>query len=394
MRQNSAGYVKRHSVRENSSRKPLGERKQRVRHIRRFQAVFFALVLAFACACGKGGSGTTVVLTAGFAGDEVFRIENKSCRMPELMVYLTTTQNQYEAVYGEEIWQADLDGVTLEENVKEMVLARIAQIKTLNLLAEEKGVTLDEEEQRHVQLAAAAYYASLNETEIEKMGVTQDTIVQLYAEYALAEKVYHHIIQDINLEISDDEARTITVSHILIKTYTVDGRGERIAYTEQAKKTAYEKACEVLALATDVEHDFDSLVTQYSEDVTATYSFRKGEMEEAFETAAFNLGTNEISGIVEDSNGYHIIKCLNTFNQAETDQNKLLIIEERKKEVFGEEYDVFVETLTRRLNEEVWEKVDMIHDENVTTTGFFDIYEDYFPKDQAALGTVYKNFRI
>lgn len=356
------------------------EKEQRgYRAIRRFCAMALATAMAFLCACGKGGSGTTIVLTAGLAGDEVFRIENKSCRLPELMVYLTTTQNQYEAVYGEEIWQASLDGVTLEENVKEMVLARIAQIKTLNLLAEEKGVELDGEELKRVQLAAAAYYSSLNETEIEKIGVTQDIIVQLYAEYALAEKVYRHIIQDINLEISDDEARTITVSHILIKTYTVDGRGERIAYTEQAKKTAYEKACEVLALATDGEHDFDSLITQYSEDQTATCSFRKGEMEEPFENAAFNLGTNEISGIVEDSNGYHIIKCLNTFNQAETDQNKLLIIEERKKEVFGEEYDVFVETLTRKLNDKVWEEVDMIHDENVTTTHFFDVYEDYFP---------------
>lgn len=349
------------------------------RYIRHFCAMALAAALVFMCACGKGGSGTTVVLTAGLAKDEVFRIENKSCRLPELMVYLTTTQNQYESVYGEEIWQANLDGVTLEENVKAMVLARIAQIKTLNLLAEDKGVALDEEELRLVQLAAAAYYGSLNDTEIEKMGVTQDTIVQLYAEYALAEKVYRHIIQDINLEISDDEARTITVSHILIKTYTMDGRGERIAYTEQAKQTAYERACEVLALATDGEHDFDSLIAQYSEDTVATYSFRKGEQEEAFENAAFNLGTNEIIGIVEDSSGYHIIKCLNTFNQAETDQNKLLIIEERKKEVFGEEYDVFVETLTRKLNDKVWEEVNMIHDENVTTTSFFDVYEDYFP---------------
>lgn len=371
-----AGVLKQGTVKK---RKVLMKKNQGAySYIKRACTAALAAALFFMCACGKGGSGTTVVLTAGLARDEVFRIENKSCRLPELMVYLTTTQNRYEAVYGEEIWQANLDGVTLEENVKEMVLARIAQIKTLNLLAEEKGVALDEEEQHLVQLAAAEYYGSLNETEIEKMGVTQDTIVQLYAEYALAEKVYHHIIQDINLEISDDEARTITVSHILIKTYTVDGRGERIAYTEQAKKAAYERACEVLALATDGEHDFDSLIAQYSEDSVASYSFRKGEQEEAFEDAAFNLGTNEISGIVEDKNGYHIIKCLNTFNQAETDRNKLLIIEERKKEVFGEEYDVFVETLTRKLNDKVWEEVSMIHDKDVTTTGFFDIYEDYF----------------
>ncbi len=347
--------------------------------IKRFGVALLLAALFSLCACGKKGSGTTVVLTTGLAGDEIFRIENKSCRLPEIMVYLTTTQNQYEEVYGEGIWEVNLEGVTLEENVKEMALARIAQIKTLNLMAEEKGVTLDEDEQRRVKLAAEEYYSSLNETEIEKMGVTPEVIEQLYAEYALAEKVYRHIIQDINLEISDDEARTITVSHILIKTYMLDGRGERITYTEQAKEAAYARACEVLALATDGEHDFESLITQYSEDPVATYSFRKGEKEAEFENAAFNLGTDEISGIVEDACGYHIIKCLNTFNQEETDQNKLLIVEERKKEVFGEEYDVFVETLTRKLNDKVWEEVSFIHDENVKTVNFFDIYDSYFP---------------
>lgn len=339
-------------------------------------------ILASLSACGSGrGTDTKVVLTTGFYNDEVFRIENKSCRLPEVMVYLTTLQNQYEEVYGAEIWQANLDGITLEENVKEMVLAKIAQIKSLNLLAESMDIKLDEEETEKVKLAAQAYYASLNETEIELMGVTLQLIEQLYAEYALAEKVYAHIIRDINPEISDDEARTITVQHILIKTYTTDGRGEKVTYSESAKNAAYERASEAYSLAVDGTHDFEELIAAYSEDNVSTYSFRKGEMTAAFEEAAFNLGTNEISVIVEDEYGYHIIKCLNTFDREETDQNKLKIVEERKKEVFGEEYDAFVDTLTRKLNDEVWEGVTFIHDEKVTTKNFFDVYEEYFTSE-------------
>ncbi|MCH5274777.1 MAG: peptidylprolyl isomerase [Lachnospiraceae bacterium] len=335
-------------------------------------------MLVSLCACGGKDSNTKVVLTTGFYSDEVFRIENKSCRLPEVMVYLTTLQNQYEEVYGAQIWQADLDGVTLEENVKEMVLAKIAQIKSLNLLAESMDVKLDAAESEKVKLAAEAYYASLNETEIELMGVTPELIEQLYGEYALAEKVYAHIIRDINPEISDDEARTITVQHILIKTYTTDGRGERVSYSESARAAAYARAAEAYGLATDGNHSFEELIAQYSEDNVASYSFRKGEMTAPFEEAAFNLGTDEISSIVEDEYGYHIIKCLNTFDREETDQNKLKIVEERKKEVFGEEYDAFVDTLTRKLNDEVWENVTFLHDENVTTKNFFDVYEEYF----------------
>lgn len=349
--------------------------------IRRMAVLLCICTLTVFSACGGRGADTKVVLTTGFYSDEVFRIENKSCRLPEVMVYLTTLQNQYEEVYGEGIWQANLDGVTLEENVKEMVLAKIAQIKSLNLLAESMEIKLDEEESERVKMAAEAYYDSLNETEIELLGVTPQLIEQLYAEYALAEKVYAHIIRDINPEISDDEARTITVQHILIKTYTTDGRGERVDYSETAKEAAYARVAEAYALAMDGSHTFEELIAQYSEDNVASYSFRKGEMTAAFEDAAFNLGNNEISAIVEDEYGYHIIKCLNTFDREETDQNKLKIVEDRKKEVFGEEYDAFVDTLTRKLNDEVWEGVTFLHDENVTTKDFFDVYEQYFTSE-------------
>ncbi len=337
------------------------------------------VVSMFAPACSsKSGADTKVVLTTGFDKDEIFRIEGISCTLPEIMVYLTTTQNQYESVYGSRIWEADLDGITLEENVKETVLAKMAQVKTMNLLAEQNEVTLDEKEEEKVKEAAHAYYESLNETEIEKMGISEETIEKLYSEYALADKVYEYIIKDINPEISDDEARTITVEHILIKTYMLDGTGKKIPFTDTAKQEAYEKAEEILRLAQTGEEDFEALIKKFSEDQTATYSFGKGTMDPAFEEAAFNLGTDELSDIVESEFGYHIIKCISTFNREETDANKVKIVEKRKEEVFGEEYDEFVSSLTRKLNETLWEEVSFIRDENVVTKNFFDVYEEYF----------------
>ncbi len=327
--------------------------------------------------CEQKQGDTKVILTTGFTSDEVFRIKTISCTLPEIMVYLTTTQNQYENVYGEKIWSTDLNGVTLEKNVKEMVLAKIAQIKAMNLLAERHNVTLSDAEVALVKKAAKEYYDSLNDTEKEKMNVTENTIIELYREYALAEKLYHYIIKDINPEVSDDEARTITVEHILIKTYSTDANGEKVPYTDQAKKEAYNTAYEVLNKAKSGE-DFDNLVSQYSEDSTSTYSFGKGEMDPAFEKAAFNLGTDEISDVVESEYGYHIIKCISTFNREETDANKVKIVEEKRDEVFGQEYDSFVASLNKSLNEELWNKVTFLHDANIKTSNFFQVYDTYF----------------
>lgn len=341
-------------------------------------ALGLALILGSLTGCkGGDGIGTKVVLTTGFSKDEIFRIESSSCTLPEIMVYLTNIQNRYESVYGTQIWSTNADGVTLEENVKDIALAQIAQIKTMNLMAEKYQVQLDEEEKAQAENAAKAYFASLNDTEIEKMGVTEKTIRSLYMEFALAQKVYEYTIKDINPEISDDEARTITVQHILIKTYALDGTGKKIEYTEKAKQDAYKKACEVLELAKDGE-DFDELIRKYSEDDKSTYSFGKGDMDPAFETAAFNLGTDEISDIVETEYGYHIIKCLTTFDKDETDANKIEIVEQRRQEAFEQEYDAYVATLTRNLNEDLWDSVGFIHDDDVSTQNFFEVYSEYF----------------
>lgn len=321
--------------------------------------------------------GTRIVLTTGFGEDEIFRIEKSSCELSEIMVYLMNTKNQYEEIFGKEIWNTSHDGVTLEENIKDTVLAKIAKIKAMNLLAQQIGIVLDEEEKNKVMQAAQEYYDSLNETEIESLAVTVEMIYSMYEEYALADKVYENLIADINPEISDDEARTITVQHILIKTYSLNEEGEKVPYTEQAKKQAYQQAREIWQMAIDGK-DFLGLIAEYSEDSNSSYSFGKGSLDAAFEEAAFNLSTDEISGVVESASGYHIIKCISTFDREETDRNKIKIVEQRRKEVFDEEYTKFVNGLTRNLNTELWDTVGFLEDEAITTSSFFETFHKYF----------------
>ena len=187
------------------------------------------------------------------------------------------------------------------------------------------------------------------------------------------------MIRDVNPEISDDEARTITVQHIFLRTYTTDGTGARVAYTEELKRHVYDRACQIREMALAGDQSFLDLASRYSEDTNVTCSFGKGEMEAAFEEAAFQLETDEISPVVETESGYHIIKCISTFDREQTDANKLVILEERRREAFGQEYDAFAETLNRSLNQELWQQV-TLPDGNLTRNpDFFGIYEEFFP---------------
>ena len=212
------------------------------------------------------------------------------------------------------------------------------------------------------------------------MDVSLEQISAMYQEYALANKVYNYIIRDINPEISDDEARTITVEHILFRTYTTDDEGNRIAVSSQARQEAYALACQVYDRI-EAGEDFLSLMELYNEDNVNTYSIRHGEMDPVFEETAFSLENGEISGIVETSSGYEIIRCVSTFDREQTDLNKIKIVEKRREEVFEQQYEEFISTLTKQLNESLWEEITLIHDENVTTSDFFAVYGAYFTED-------------
>ena len=365
----------------------LTDRRQK--HIEMFKrgsicrglACFLAAVLlcGILTGCEKD---TEIVLTTGFKENEIFRIEGRSCYAPEVMIYLINIRNQYEDVFGEQIWDQQIDGIPIEDSIKQTVLARIAKIKMMNLLADNYEITLDERELSLAESAASEYYQSLSETAIAAMGgVEESTIRQLYEEYALANKVYQYLVADVNPEISDDEARTVTVQQIFLATSYVGENGEHVSYTATEKQDVYRQAEDIL-LKLSVGEDFDVLASTYSdaEDMTAYY--RKGEQEQNLEETVFNLAEGEVSGIIEGERGYYIFRCISTYDMEQTEATKLEILRERQQQVFNSIYELFITDKHCYLNEELWNTISFTEGAAVGTSDFFDIYEKYFVSTQ------------
>lgn len=345
----------------------------------RFLSVFLILLLCLMLAgCKEQNKGQKkIVLTTGFDENEIFRIGGEVCFRPEVMLYLTNMQNQYETIYGQEIWQKKIGDITLEQKIKNMVLARIARIKTMVLLAKERGVELSETEEKLISNAASAYFSSLNDTEKKEIGVSLADIKQCYTEYALANKVYELIISDTNPEISDDEARIVTVSQIVIRTYSLDANQNRMDYTQESKRAAGEKAHDIMNRLKEGE-DFDSLAAKYNEEDQITISFHKDEKDSVYEEAAFQLGKGEISDVLDTKDGFVILRCESTLDRQQTDENKQRIVKKRKEEAFSQIYNDFLKTQIRKMNDELWEQVHFLHNEEVKTNTFFDVYNRYF----------------
>lgn len=327
------------------------------------------------------GCGEKVIFTSGIGNDEVFTVSEEIGRRYELKTYLLTLQRQYEDQFGSDIW--DLAG---NEDVfpqrKENALAYLARVKVLQLMAARDEVSLTEDEIAQVQTAAAAYYDSLNDTEIEYLELTQDRVEVMYEEYAIAQKEYQEIISVVNPEISDEEARTVTVQAITIATYTTDENGNRVAFTDAEREQARQRAEAIVqeirdGMDNNLGITFDQYVAKYNEVGTGTYTIGTDYEDEAFREAAFNATIGSFGDPVETADGYRIIKGIAGSDEADMDRTKETLLAERQLAAFEENYNAFLETLDYRLVDSAYAAIDRVTDTQITADNFFTTYEIY-----------------
>lgn len=314
-------------------------------------------ILAAGMLTGCRVGDTEVVLSSDFPRDQVFRINDESCSLAEAKVFLTNYQNIYGTVYGVNLWEHDFEENSLEQYVKDLTISQLAQIISMDFLAQEQEISLTEEELLSVAEAAKAYYASLSKAEIDYMGVDEACIAKLYRQYGLANKLYASLTVGINAEVSDDEARVMEARQIYV--------------TSQEDAQAVEKGLEDGA-------DFLTMAGTYNEAKTIDITFGRGELPPEVEKAAFALKTEEISGKIAVGDGeYYFIECLNNYNPELTEANKKVILERRRKESFDDVYEAFVTTLSSELNEELWNSVHVEASEEIQTDSFFETYAKY-----------------
>lgn len=320
-------------------------------------ALVFLLILAVSmnlAGCSRKDKGA--VIGSGLSGDEVFRIDKTSCSLAEARVILLNYQNIYGTVYGVKLWEQESGKNSLKQHVKDLTISRLAKIISMDLLAGEQEISLTDAEKEQIKEAAKKYYSSLTKEEIAYLGVKESDIAKLYRHYGLADKLYQTLTADVKEEVSDDEARVMKAQEIFVSTK--------------------EKADAVAAGLTQGT-DFLALAGTYNEAEQTEVAFGRGDRPEVVEKIAFALEKNEVSGAIETEDGYYFIKCITNYDQELTDANKQTILERRKKEAFDDVYDAFVARTPSKMNETLWENVELAFGDELKTDSFFTVYEEY-----------------
>lgn len=336
-------------------------------------AVCFVAMLCMGTLTGCQ-SNKKIVFTTGLSGDEIFKIGKASCTRPELMIHLTTFYNRYADAYGAEMWNYDFGGVSLEDNVKDVVLSKMTQIKIMNLMAQERDIRLTEEESQRTAQAAQVYAEKLGNTLKEKENITLKTIETAFREYAIANKVYSTITESADMEISDDEARTVTVQEIYLKTWKMKNN-EKTAMGEEEKAKVRQTAQNLLERIRAGE-DFETVAAE-SDEKQIVKNYGRGTVEQKFEEVLFSMDEGQISDVIETEDGYYIVKCNSTMDYEATQENKLVLAEHRKKAAFSEAYEEIAANTHSQFRDKQWQKLTLDAEIHTTEADFFEIYEAY-----------------
>lgn len=293
--------------------------------------------------------------------NDVFSINGTECSIKEAKLYLCNYQNLYGKEFGIDLWNHNFGEhapeVSLDKYVKDITLAQLANIMCMNMLAEDKGITLSEKEQKKIEEATKEYMDSLNKDEISYINVNHDEVREYYERYAIAQKLYDTLTTGINEEVSEDEARVIRLQQIFVTS------ADNANFIQQKLAEG---------------NDFATLAATYNEATEIELTMARNAYPKVIEDITFHLENGQTSEMITTENGYYFFKCISKYEQELTEENKANILIQRRKSQFDDVLTTFVQNSSYELNEDLWEETEIDKSGAIQTDSFFEIYEKHF----------------
>ena len=318
---------------------------------------------------------TDIQFTTGLSEHELFKIGQEICTTKQATVLIASRRNAYEAVYGEGIWNIPVGGGEFQDVVLDSMKALLAQMKCMVLMAQEYNIILPESEKRRLREAAAEFCQSADKGELAAAGITEDDVYQVFYEYRLSNQLITELTKNVDVEISDNDAKIIQVRQIFFTTVSKEDSSVPVSPEERQNK--YDRMASIKQRI-DSGEDFGKLAEIYDVSQQAQFSIGRGEMPQVYEDAVFALEEGEVSDIIETEQGFYLVKCLDDYDMEATQQHKEQMGAVKKKEAFSQLYDTFTAGLTSEFNRDAWEKISMSGEGKISGADFFGIYKNYF----------------
>lgn len=279
--------------------------------------------------------------------------------LSESMIIVATERNRYQQVYTDEIWTVTLDdGTTFQAYLLDQVRTFLQNLKTMTLLAQEQEIILTSAEKDQIRRLSETYYDSLSQTDIAYMGTQLDDVISLYQEYHLANKLVNELTKELNLEVSDSDAKVISLQQIVLSDA--------------------DTASQVHSQVLEEGSDFAAIAKAESTDPQIERQLGRGEASAPLELAAFALETGSISPVISADGAYYILRCISDYDAKATAERKTQIYDQRKNQVFQQIYNQFQTDHDITFSDDIWNDITFSPGDQTTTTNFFELYKKEF----------------
>ena len=262
---------------------------------RKMKSLIGLFLAGAVCLTGCGSS--------AFTDEAVLKIDGQEIMKSEYMVYLYTTTNGFVSAAGDDVWNMDFDGQTADELVAERTISTIQSVIAAKEYAADNGIALTENDKAAAKAAAEQFITGVSEGDLEKMGVTAETLQPMMEDSYLYTLVHQSIAEECGIDAEDMEEYHQTNKVQLQKDYTM--------LTLQTLLLDNERKAEEAAERAENGEDFAALFAEYDIDPDAEnggeLTVYQNELQKSFGIAE-EMEPGDVAGPLQIGGGWFVLK--------------------------------------------------------------------------------------
>lgn len=246
----------------------------------------------------------------------------------EYQAYNYLMKSQYDGILDESVWDYTTGGVenSIGQEAVLDVVRLIIQIKVICKEAALQGITLAADEKEEADHNSKDYCDSLSDEIKEANGISEPVVNQIFEENKLAEKMYSVVTGKVDVNVTKDQAKAVRVQLIYLST---EGKQK-----EEVKK----RADELCAQTKNLSGNFYKFANENTEADEVEYVIGMMDSRENLAGNVVKMKQGDISGVIEESDGYYIACCVQASGDALAKQYRNQVVEERQVKAFRDSY--------------------------------------------------------
>ncbi len=245
----------------------------------------------------------------------------------------------YGTQYGSDFWEGEFFSdaeISFRTYVKEYVYyEEWMKLLALNELAEEEKITIAGDQNEELQAMAQTFYEGISARDRSRYDIQVEDVYQVMLWYSLAQAYIEALAKEVDLEVSDEEARVYEV----------------YVYQNSTRENA-----EYFMKSLEEGAGFFETAATLSSNSTVIYYISQNSTELPAEVISkgMALSENDTTDILEADGYYYVVKMVNDYQAEMTEANREKIKEERIYSTWMKDYQENSESAQIRINRKFW----------------------------------------